>query len=1270
MLQTARRRVMRFVFMCIEANNAPALRKAAATIEREHGLRLAIDFFTPPDMRTAADWERLAAAVARADFVFGSMLFGEEYVRPLSEILAAAPCPVCMIMSSPSLIKQTRIGKFDLRPKPAAEQSAFRQWLSQFQPKHGHGEIQRQMSLVRGLSKMLKFLPGKARDIHTYVMAHQFWAASTPENLRRLLLMLIERYVPGYKGKLPVLDPQDIPEMGAFHPDAPEPFADLAAYRAWRRKQRQKLAAGTVGLLTMRPFALSGNSAHLDALIRALEARGIEARAAYSPTLDMRPTVERFFTDAARARRHEPPADVDLIVNTTGFALVGGPASTDPAQASAMLDQLDTPMLDLFPLVFQHIEQWRSDDRGIAPFQLALNVSLPELDGATDPLVIGGMPRGREDVIPLPAEIELAADRIASRLALRRTPPAERRIAITLFNFPPNLGNAGTAAYLDVFASVFRLMQELRAAGYTVELPPSADDLRRLVVEGNALLHGTDGNVADSLPVEEYRRLFPDYVDIEPYWGPAPGQLLSDGKRLHILGRRFGNVFVGLQPSFGYERDPIRLLMSKDAAPHHGFAAYYVWLRKVFKAHAVLHFGTHGALEFMPGKQAGLSAQCWPLRLLGGLPNFYYYCVNNPSEGSIARRRGMATLISYLVPPVQQAGLYKGLRALKDSIDRYRAHPDPALIDDLRAQAEALNIAASGEGDEYVAALGHELLQVEQRMIPVGLHVLGQPPQASEQVDVLSLIATFTRVPRGHNQPPLEPLPHIVGRALGLDYVALTGRLRHDPAAQAQYRQIEEICRAAVTALVEQGAGRAADEALARYVKMPAGQLTPLWDYLLDIQRRMTTEREISSLLRALNGGYVLPSAGNDVVRNPSVVPTGRNIHAFDPFHVPSPAAAAAGMAVANELLERVRAEQGAYPETVAMVLWGTDNIKTEGEGIAQALALVGARAVADELGRITTVELIPLAELGRPRIDVVLTVSGIFRDLFAAQAALLDRAIRMAATADEPLTQNFVRAHALAQAAELGLSVEAAATRVFSNASGSYGANVNHLVESSTWEEDGQLAEAFITRKSFAFQPGGEWSEARAVMEKALATVSVTFQNVDSVENGISDIDHYYEYLGGLTKSVEKTRGARPTALMGEVAELVTPGASRVRSLEQMVRIESRAKLLNPKWYEGMLKHGYEGVHEIEIRVSNTYGWSATAQAVEGWVYQGVAETYLLDPEMRERLASLNPHATAGIAGRLLEAHNRGFWQADEATLEQLREIYADLEDRLEGVR
>ena len=353
-------------------------------------------------------------------------------------------------------------------------------------------------------------------------------------------------------------------------------------------------------------------------------------------------------------------------------------------------------------------------------------------------------------------------------------------------------------------------------------------------------------------------------------------------------------------------------------------------------------------------------------------------------------------------------------------------------------------------------------------------------------------------------------------------------------------------------------------------------------------------------------------------------------------------------------------------PESVAIVLWGTDNLKSDGEGVAQALALMGARPVTDELGNVSDVTLIPLEELGRPRVDAVITVSGIFRDLFAHQMRLLDKAARLAAHADEPPEWNYVRKHALAHAAELGISLDDAAIRVFSNAPGSYGANVNHLVESSTWNSDAEMSEAFVARKSFTLDARGEWRDARAIMERALATVDATFQNVDSFEIGISDIDHYYEYLGGVTKSVEKLRGVRPRVL---VAEALATTGERISTLEQQVRIETRAKLLNPKWFEAMLAHGYQGVHEIEARVSNTYGWSATADAVEGWVYQGVAETFILDEAMRERLARLNPHAATAIAGRLLEAHSRGFWDADEATLEALQAIYADLEDRLEGV-
>jgi magnesium chelatase subunit H len=1297
---------MRAVILSIEAGNGPALRQAAERLRREHGITLAIDFFIPPSLRTADDWQRLERAVQGADVVFGSMIFGEEHVRPLEQILSAAACPVAMLMSNPALIKQTRLGKFDLRPKPEDEPPGLlSQWLRAFKPKHGHDEVQRQVALVRGMSKMLKYLPGKARDLHSYIALHQLWTNSSAENLYRMLCLLIERYVPGYKGTLPILDAVVYPETAIVHPDAPEPFADLAAYTKWRmqhaacRKATGHLSRhvteesafsilhsafprGSVGLLTLRAIALGGNTAHLDALVRALEARGLEARMAYAAGLDGRPAVEAFFS-GGRARAtgagKQKAGGIDLLVNTTGFALVGGPAATRPDQAEATLRQLDVPVIDLIPLVFQNIEHWQTDERGLSPMQLALNVAMPELDGAIDPIVYGGPPAGGEVIAPLPAEIALAADRIAARVALHRTPLAEVRLAIVLFNFPPNLGNAGTAAYLDVFASVHRLLGELQQAGYTVEVPASAEELRRMVVEGNALLHGTDGNVADFFPVEAYRERFPQYVDIEPYWGAAPGELLTDGRRFQILGRRFGNIFIGLQPSFGYERDPLRLLMARDAAPHHGFAAFYTWLRTQFQAHAVLHFGTHGALEFMPGKQAGLSADCWPNRLLGGLPNSYYYCVNNPSEGSIARRRSAATLVSYLVPPVQHAGLYKGLRALKDSIDQYHARPDAALLEDIYAQAERLGMQHAAcsmlHGAEAeparpdtpsLAALAHELLQIEQRLIPVGLHVLGEPPQLAERADILALVAAFARP-----DPKQPPLPHLVARGLGYDYAHLTTTLQHDPAAQAAWQRVDGIVREAVRVFISgNGTAHEADRYLAETAHLRPGTLAPLWAMLADLLQRLADEQEIAGLLRSLRGGYVPPSPGNDVVRNPAVVPTGRNIYAFDPFQVPTPAAQAAGRAVAEELLQRAAQEQGALPETVALVLWGTDNIKTSGEGVATALALLGARAVADELGRIADIALIPLEELGRPRIDIVVTVSGIFRDLFSAQAGLLDKAVRMAAAAPEPPERNFVRKHALEQSDGLGIPPEATAARIFSNAPGSYGANVNHLVESSTWEEDTQLSDAFLNRKSFAYGPGGEWVEARPQLERALATATVTFQNVDSVENGISDIDHYYEYLGGLTKSVERLRGARPTALMSEVAEFAGPGAGRVRPLEQLVRLESRAKLLNPKWYEGLLNHGYEGVREIETRVGNTYGWSATAEAVDGWVYQGIADTYLLDEAMRDRMAALNPHATAAIAGRLLEANDRGFWDADPATLEQLRAIYADLEDRLEGVR
>ncbi|MBC8077913.1 MAG: magnesium chelatase subunit H, partial [Chloroflexales bacterium] len=941
---------MRFIFITIDGTHGAALREAAALLQRDHGVDLAVSLYTATSLRSAADWQRLEDDVAGANFVFGARLFGEELVRPLERLLLAATCPVCMITSNPALINCTRLGKFVLCKSDEPQEPGLLMQLAQkFRPRGGSGEGKRQLAIMRNLSKVLKFIPGKARDLHTYISAHQYWADSSPENLRRLLALLVDRYVPGFEGRLKAQEPLAYPPAALFHPDAPAPFPDLKSYEEWRR-QRAKEArrqgdkkgslssfstpnsqfpCGSVGLLALRSTALTGNTAHLDALVRALEARGIEVRLAYGSGLDMRPAIEQFFTTSAAtqpsalgARRSAlstqssalspQSSSVDLLINGTGFSLVGGPAESRPDDARVALEALDVGFLDMIPLSFQRVEEWRADDTGLAPIQLALNVALPELDGAAEPLVIGGPTAGSETFVALPDQIDVAARRVARRVALRRKANRDKKIAVVLFNFPPTLGNVGTAAYLDVFASLHRLLLALRDDGYDVEVPASVDELRGAVVEGNALLHGTDGNVAAHLPMADYTRLFPHYREIEPFWGRAPGELLNDGKRFQILGLQLGNVFVGIQPSFGYERDPMRLLMAKDAAPNHGFAAFYTWLEHVFGADAVVHFGTHGALEFMPGKQAGLSADCWPTRLIGGLPNLYYYSVNNPSEATIAKRRGAATTVSYLVPPLQQAGLYKGLRLLKDSIDSYRKSPSADLLEDIHTQAAQLSITPDDDehasGEAYVAALAHELLLIEQRMIPLGLHVLGKPPAPAELVDFLALASAFSQP-----DPQLKPLPQLVAASLGYDYERLRAQLKHDRAAQERWEQVDAIVREAMRLFVEGASDEAqasrsqpthssqrdsqhsVDAYLARAAGIRPGTLTKLWAAFARLLGNIVASREIEGLLHGLRGGFIPPSPSNDVVRNHDVVPTGRNVHGLDPYRAPSAAAQAAG---------------------------------------------------------------------------------------------------------------------------------------------------------------------------------------------------------------------------------------------------------------------------------------------------------------------------------------------------------------------------------------
>ena len=553
--------------------------------------------------------------------------------------------------------------------------------------------------------------------------------------------------------------------------------------------------------------------------------------------------------------------------------------------------------------------------------------------------------------------------------------------------------------------------------------------------------------------------------------------------------------------------------------------------------------------------------------------------------------------------------------------------------------------------DARVTQLYEELLEIEERLIPTGLHVLGRPSLDSEKTDLLRMVASFDRPEFG-----ARALPDVVAEAMGVS-------------RQQAKENVDCVVTIALRKLIEEGID-SASEYLFREAGVERQSIEGMLGLLSRISTSLDTNNELDSVVRALRGEFIEPGPGADIVQNPAILPTGRNTHAINPYGVPSDVAFARAEAVAASLLERYVKENGRYPQAMALVLWGLDNIKTQGEGVAQALWLLGVRPVRDSLNRLAAVAAIPFEELKRPRIDVVMTISGIFRDLFSPTVQLLDKAVRLVASLDEPVEMNFLRKHVLEQIQNDHCRLDDAATRVFSNAPGNYGTNVNFMVMDSQWEKEETLGDLFVTRKCFAYGRDSEGRsidglEARRAMDKALSRVEATYQNIDTFEIGLTDVDHYFEYLGGISKAVEKRANARPAIFL---SDSLSPDA-KIRSLEETVRLETRAKTLNPKWYEGMLKHGFRGVAEIENHVSNTFGWSATADAVDDWIYAEVANTFVFDDEMLERLRNLNPHSAHSLVRRLLEANGRGYWDAEQTSLNKLREISRSLEDQLEGV-
>jgi magnesium chelatase subunit H len=735
------------------------LKQAEREINRDYALQLRVAAYNFGASLTSDEWLEVERDLSEADVVFVIHVMDGENAARLLELLEryrARHHAVIVINCMPELMRRTRMGKLDFGrmfrgakkeldaetqvDKGEAKEKGARKaesligrvgaWMGEqarahrAKKKRSHTQY---LKIVDRLPAILRLVPGRGRlrDVKHYLHLFCYFLQPTPANIRSMVLYALKHYVPSERvtrAAIKIPPPETMPTVAIYHPDAPALFESYASYRRWyekRANQRQKLSLDpqqTIGLLLMRPQIVSQTRKAYDGLIRAIEAEGLAVLPVISTLMDNREACGRYFVDDRRllmddgrkrkdralsSVSNRPSSTVSQIVSLTGFSFVGGPAMNDSEAAVKFLRELNRPFRSAVSLDMQSVEAWQESLTGLNPVQAGMQVAIPELDGATEPFVYGGVSAKGFEPLPLKDRCQRLARRLKRWNRLQTARRADVRLALLLFCFPPNKGNIGTAADLDVFASVWEMLRALERDGYEIEVPSSADELRERLLEGNSERFGATANVAYRMSVDEYRRLCPYVEEIEEDWGSAPGAINSFGGELLIQGIKLGNLFLGVQPTFGYEGDPLRLMMARSGAPHHGFMALYTYLEKVFRADAVLHIGTHGALEFMPGKQVGLSDECWPDRLIGELPNIYLYSVNNPSEGSIAKRRSYAELISYLTPPIESAGLYKDLAALKESLTAYRQAIDERERAQLFATIEETALALNLETERH-----------------------------------------------------------------------------------------------------------------------------------------------------------------------------------------------------------------------------------------------------------------------------------------------------------------------------------------------------------------------------------------------------------------------------------------------------------------------------------------------------------------------------------------------------------------------------------------
>lgn len=1160
---------------------------------------------------------------------------------------------IVVFMGSPKLLSLTKLGSFSMNKFPKRENitDTIRS------PETTWNRIKRIQKIIELTGKILPIKSFK--DAKNYVTLLKYWGNSCKENYYNMFLLLgkyLDKKIP--KNKPPI----EFYEYGIYHPE----FGNFQKIDDYLKISSYNKNKPTIGILFFGGMHFEQNLLVLKKIIEKFE--GYNLIPVYSNGIYNLRAIENFFF-----LKNKPI--VDAIISLLWFRLNGGPFGGDPKPTLQLLKKLNVPIFCPSPMFMREIEKWEESNLGLSQIEIITSVIWPELDGCIEPIPSCGLKDINIDgikckeVAPIEDRIDRITRRVKNWINLKYKSNSDKKIAIIIYDYPPGEANIGSAAYLDVFKSLEVILKRLKEEGYKVELPkkPFSELFEEYYLVNSGKWMDLKKTKEKCFLIEKntWQIFFNNLEDasredLKKFFGEPPGNIMTYQEKILVPAIELGNILVALQPARPQlsGEDVKKATHDKTKPPHYQYIAFYRWIEEVWKADAIIHVGTHGLAEFTKGKEVGLSRKCFPDILIGNMPHLYVYHVLNTSEATIAKRRLYGTMISYNSPPYTTSDLYEDYLVLEDLIHEYN---EAKINDKVRAEIVKENILKKSKELHFdtddIDLIHNQLYKMKRSIIPKGLHILGEKYSEDDLIDFLVLFLRYDR-------DGIKSINRIISEANGYDY----DKIMKDKNWKI-LSNIEEESKRLILDCVKNGISSTISKM--KFDEKIKEELKKTIEYGLNISKiYLDNKNEIESIIRGLKGEFIEPSLGGDVIRTPEVLPTGRNLYQFDPHKIPTEAAMIRGKEIAENTIKFYLEKNKKYPESVGVILWGFETTQTQGETVAQILSYLGVKIVRKYGSSwYPEIEVIPLEELNRPRIDCLVNICGFFREMFPNIMQLLDRAFNIVSNLDEPDELNFIKKHSkenyeiLKDKVDKDLAVKISNARIFGPASSEYGTRMLPLVEDSVWEKEEDLAEAYIHSMSHLHAENIHAQQMVEIYKNNLSKVDLVSQIRSSHDYEIVDLDHYFEFFGGLSKSVEVVKGKKPEMLISDTTKEII----ETEDVEEVIKNGVRTRILNPKWIDEMLKHDFHGAQKIADRIENILGLAATTGKVSSKIWSDIAKRYIFDKNMRERLAKNNKWATMEIIERLLEANKRGYWNATEDELQELKNAYLQIENLIE---